>query len=414
MLAPTDNDPNTECSYYDIVIVGAGLVGAACAALLGQYLTNSRIAVIDAGKAPQLPSLAVDEPVFDPRVVALTHASQQLFDELGLWGTIRNQRACNYTKMHVWDCDGTASLHFDAADIQQQSLGYIVENSLLLCSVLDKIEQQNNVILLHGLSVESLTYDGTGVCLECSDGSQLSARLLVAADGGQSKVRQLSNMPVREWEYHHKAIVATVKSEKNHQYTAWQNFLPSGPLAFLPLDHPSGQYCSIVWSAENEKADTLMALSDRSFSKELSRAFEHRLGETINVSQRFSFPLAQRHAVDYISESIVLIGDAAHTIHPLAGQGVNLGLLDAQALVMELRRAVERGIVINDASVLRRYQRQRKTHNLEVMLLMEGLKRLFGSRQLIVRWLRNMGMRKINEFSLLKNWLAKQAIRNNE
>ncbi|ODS24750.1 hypothetical protein AB835_02210 [Candidatus Endobugula sertula] len=400
-----------------MVIVGAGLVGASCAALLAKNITpksDLQIAVIDAGKAPELPSLDEDAPEFDPRVVALTHTSQQLFEKLGVWEVIQSQRACSYTEMRVWDDEGTASIHFRATDIQQRQLGYIVENSVLLCAVSDYIQQQDNIMLLCGVSVESLAQSDSGVVLQCTDGSLLSADLLVAADGGQSKIRELTNISVREWEYEHKAIVATVRSENSHRHTAWQNFLSSGPLAFLPLEHPSEQYCSIVWSVEDEKADWLMGLDEQAFGQELACAFEYCLGSILNVSQRFCFPLVQCHAVDYMSNGVVLIGDAAHTIHPLAGQGVNLGLLDVQALVCELERAIKRDMVIYEPSVLRRYQRQRKGHNLQVMLLMEGLKRLFGNRQLTIRWLRNIGMKKVNEFSLLKNWLAKQAIRNNE
>jgi 2-octaprenylphenol hydroxylase len=410
--------------HYDIVVVGAGLVGATFVALLLQQQKNSeqplRIALIDGGPAPTLPNLTEStQTTFDPRVVALTQASQTVFENLGLWVTITDQRACRYTKMHVWDNDGTASIKFDAKEMHLPQLGHIVENSLLQCAVLDYIATQESVTVLRGLTVEALDSEKNSAdkkqrIVSCSDGTILSASLLVAADGGQSKLRALAGMSVRKWEYEHKAIVATVQSTKSHQFTAWQNFLSTGPLAFLPLDHPSEEYCSIVWSVDTEAADALMALDDTAFSDALARAFEHRLGPIKSVSRRFCFPLLQRHAVDYVGDSLVLIGDAAHTIHPLAGQGVNLGLLDAQALANELTRAVERDLIINHASVLRRYQRRRKAHNLEVMLLMEGFKRLFGSRHILFRWMRNVGMKKINQWSFLKNLLAKQAINNHE
>jgi 2-octaprenylphenol hydroxylase len=426
----------TEHKQYDVVVVGAGLVGASFVALLAQQITDTasasssstpiRIAVIDGATAPRVPQPAphVDQaPAFDPRVVALTHASQQLFKTVGVWQTITEQRACAYTHMHVWDNDGTASIDFSAADIQQEQLGYIVENSILQCAVLDALHDYMDtshvqIDIMRGVSVKALHTVGQHTSqvteIECSDARVLSARLVVAADGAQSIIRELSDIPVRAWEYEHKAIVATVKSEKSHQLTAWQNFLSSGPLAFLPLDHVSHQYCSIVWSLDNEKADAMMALDESQFCQQLGRAFEHRLGQVESISPRFCFPLTQRHAVDYSRDNIVLIGDAAHTIHPLAGQGVNLGLLDAQALVIEIMRALERQLAVNEPSILRRYQRKRKAHNVEVMLLMEGFKRLFGSRQLLVRWLRNVGMKKVNEWYLLKNWLAKQAIKNDE
>lgn len=403
---------SSDKNHYDIIVVGAGLVGASFTALLAVQ-THLRIALIDGGAEPSLPSLEKNPPEFDPRVVALTHASQSMFEHLGVWETIQSQRACAYTKMHVWDNDGTARIDFDADEIHQEHLGHIVENSLLQCAVLDKIQQQQHITLLRGVQVVAIDHQAESTLVRCDDGITRSATLLVAADGGQSKIRELENIKTREWDYQHKAIVATVRSSDSHQYTAWQNFLSSGPLAFLPLDHASEEYCSIVWSLETEKADAIMALDEDKFCTALARAFEHRLGDVQSVSQRFCFPLQQRHAVEYSHHHTVLIGDAAHTIHPLAGQGVNLGLLDAQALAVEINRAVERNLPINHASILRRYQRQRKANNLEVMLLMEGFKRLFGSRLLLVRWLRNVGVRKVNSFPLLKNWLARQAIKNN-
>lgn len=410
------NEKNNQ--VFDIVIVGGGLVGASFAALLAQRQRDTmtshtplRIAIIDGGKEPSAPMVDQDHPQFDPRVVALTHASEHVFSSLGLWEHIQQQRACAYTTMHVWDNDGTANIQFSANDIQQKHLGHIVENALLQRALLDYIEAQSCITLLRGIQVERIDKQAKTTTLFCNDGSQLTAELVVAADGGQSTIRALANINTREWDYHHKAIVATVRSSQAHQLTAWQNFLSTGPLAFLPLDHPSQQYCSIVWSLDTDKADEIMALNDDDFCHAISRAFQHRLGDALSVSQRYSFPLHQRHATDYFADNIVLIGDAAHTIHPLAGQGVNLGLLDASALVQEIVRGIERGLPLAEPSILRRYQRQRKANNVEVMLLMEGLKRLFGSKHIAVRWLRNAGLKKVNEWSLLKNWLAKQAIK---
>jgi 2-octaprenylphenol hydroxylase len=418
-------DKQEPSTHYDIIVVGGGLVGASFVSLLAKWQADEqpsplRIALIDAGKEPSLPNVGQQpdkkNAQFDPRVVALTHASQSLFTALGLWEKIQRQRACAYKSMHVWDHDGTANIQFSAQEIQQQQLGHIVENSILQCALVGYIADQSCVDVLRGIAVESIVVgrlekEATVTTLLCDDGVRLSADLVIAADGGQSTIRRLANMHTREWDYHHKAIVATVRSSQSHQFTAWQNFLPSGPLAFLPLNHPSEQYCSIVWSLESEKADEMMALNDDDFCHAVSRALQHRLGDAVSVSQRYSFPLHQRHAIHYVSDNVVLMGDAAHTIHPLAGQGVNLGLLDAQALAQEIIRGVERELPVNEPSILRRYQRQRKANNVEVMLLMEGLKRLFGNKNIAVRWLRNVGLKKVNEFTVLKNWLAKQAIK---
>ncbi len=400
---------------YDIIIIGAGLVGASFAALLSQRIDTEknplRIALIAGGQAPNLPEFSASDPKFDPRVVALTHSSQALLQEMGVWQQIQ-QRVCQYTDMHVWDNEGTASIHFAAKEIQQTHLGSIAENSVVLHAVLQDLDTIPFVDIFRGTRVTTIEKSRDGSTrLGCDNDVCLRTSLVVAADGGQSRLRALADMPTREWDYQHKAIVATVESESSHQWTAWQNFLSSGPLAFLPLQHSSERYCSIVWSLETEKADRMMALDDQDFCHQLGGAFEHRLGKVVSVSQRFCFPLRQRHALDYHKDNIVLIGDAAHTIHPLAGQGVNLGLLDASALSNEIARALQRGLLLGDESVMRRYQRKRKMHNVEVMLLMEALKRLFGGRQLWLRWLRNTGLNMVNHVQPLKNWFAKQAIR---
>ena len=407
----------------DIVIVGAGLVGATLAAAIATKPDNASLSIvlIDQGAEPTPPLLDSDKPVFDPRVVALTETSIRLFKSIDVWPLVLNQRACPYQKMAVWDNDGTGQIEFDAHDLQQKSLGVIVENSILLSSVLTRLADLNNITLIRHQSVEQIkshqpfaeqikeSHQQKHISL--SDGRCILANLLVAADGGQSKVRELLHLPIRQWSYQQQSIVTIVKSEKSHQNTAWQNFLSSGPLAFLPLNHPSEQYCSIVWSADEQYAQQLMKSTDSEFKQQLAKAFQYRMGQVLSIEPRVCFPLIQRHAINYIAPQLALVGDAAHTIHPLAGQGVNLGLLDASVLAAEVTRASKRQLSLMDESILRRYQRQRKRHNLEFMLLMEGLKQLFGSRHLAVRWLRNQGMHKVNNFGPIKRWLAKQAIK---
>jgi len=416
-------DPNTRSEaqtpaslHYDLVIIGAGMVGSAmaCALASDSRSKNIRIAVIEAGGPPRLPP----EGQFDPRVVALTHASKKLLDSIRVWDTISLQRACPYTDMHVWDADGTGNIHFDCRDVQRSELGHIVENSLITSTLLQKLAHLQQVDLLQPACLESLERDaknGSPV-LQLEDGRQVHASLVIAADGAHSKLRQLADFRTREWDYDHQAIVTTVKTEKPHQHTAWQRFMGSGPLAFLPLedewqDYNSGAHnSSIVWSCKPELAAELMALDDAEFAVRLGQAFEYKLGEIESVAQRYSFPLRQRHAIDYIKPGVVLIGDAAHTVHPLAGQGVNLGLLDVCALRDEIFRACERDLPLTEQSILRRYQRSRKTHNLAVMGLMEGFKRLFGANNITLRWARNEGMRQLNNLSNLKSEVIKQAM----
>ena len=243
------------------------------------------------------------------------------------------------------------------------------------------------------------------------DGRYLQAKLLIAADGANSSIRQYFNFSTKEWDYGHKAIVSTIQTECPNQQTAWQRFMPTGPLAFLPLNNNGDLHqCSIVWSQETEVADSLLSLDDQQFCDQLSAASEHCLGKVLAVETRFAIPLRQRHAANYVAHRVALLGDAAHTIHPLAGQGANLGFADVTALVDEIERAVARGNDIGELSTLTRYQRRRKPDNLTTMAAMEGFKRLFGADNLGLRLLRNMGMSKLNGIRPLKNTIIKKAM----
>lgn len=400
---------------YDVIILGGGMVGATMARLLAD--SSLQIAVIDRGNfkiATQSSSPDV-EPDFDPRVSALTPASKQLLTDIGVWQTIARSRYCPYTNMDVWDAEGTGSISFSARDIDQDELGCIVENSLVLQGLYEQLQEFDNVQLLAGEVISRLHEPATGfAALETESGALISARLVIAADGANSILRKLAGFRTREWDYNHAALVTTVRTEQAHAATARQRFMATGPLAFLPLS--TGQaddrqhYCSIVWSAEPELAEQLMAMDDEQFCQHLGQAFEHRLGKIKGCAQRYSFPLRQRHAVDYVKNSIVLIGDAAHSIHPLAGQGVNLGFQDALALQQVLLSGVATGREINDPLLLQRYQRARKGHNLGMMWIMEGFKHLFAQQSLPLRWLRNVGLKSVDNVGLVKNHLARRAM----
>lgn len=406
-----------ETNEFDVVIAGAGMVGASLACLLEH--SSLRIALIDQRPINSGESFFdKQQPKFDPRVSAFTKASKQLFIELGIWQDIAEKRSCGYQGMQVWDAQGTGSIHFSAADINQTELGTIVENSIVTTALHRKLANIENLHVLPPFTIEQLReiqIDGEQLLqLESSDGDTLRAKLLVAADGANSKIRQLANFTTKEWDYNHQALVTTVRTEKAHGNTARQCFLETGPLAFLPLSPEPGSddqhYCSIVWSMVPEKAEEVMSLTDDEFKVQLALALEKELGEVEWVDQRFVFPLRQRHATDYVKDNIVLVGDAAHTIHPLAGQGVNLGLLDVKALAEELIRGIGAGRKISDATVLRRYQRQRIGHNLGMMWLMEGFKQLFAEQNLTARWLRNIGMNSVDNMSIVKNQLARRAM----
>ncbi|MES2675458.1 MAG: UbiH/UbiF/VisC/COQ6 family ubiquinone biosynthesis hydroxylase [Pseudomonadota bacterium] len=393
---------------YDIIIVGAGLVGAALACAIAQQncAASLRIALIEAGGVIQ----HFSGENFDPRVVALTHASQKLLTKIGVWEKIINQRACAYNEMEVWDGEGTANIHFSAAEVRQDYLGHIIENSVIVTALREKLLHYPQITLIQPAAVVALNRNET-TQIVLDNGATLTTKLLIAADGAQSKVRELGKFPTREWDYGHTAIITTVQTEFPHQATAWQRFMRRGPLAFLPLPSTNEKYfCSIVWSAEHELANELMVMEDADFCARLGFAFEHRLGKILHTATRIAISLRQRHAKDYIQPQIVLVGDAAHNIHPLAGQGVNIGLLDVAALAQEIERAGKRGVPLNDFSILRRYQRQRLASNLMMMSAMEAFKQLFGSSSLMLNWLRNNGMRQLNSLTTIKKFIVNVAM----
>ncbi len=393
---------------FDIVIVGAGLVGAslACAIAQESNAQDLRIALIEAGGDAQ----HFEGELFDPRVVALTQASQNLLAKIGVWNEVLQTRACAYRDMHVWDGEGTADIHFNCAEVRENHLGHIVENSVIVTALRKKIAEHSQITVIQPAKIVNLIRKDN-VQIELDNGVLLTTNLLIAADGAQSTVRELAAFETREWDYGHKAIVTTVQTEFPNQATAWQRFMRTGPLAFLPLSTTNQKhFCSIVWSAETDLADELMQLNDAEFCARLGFAFEHKLGKIIHAAERFAIPLRQRHAKTYIQPNIVLVGDAAHNIHPLAGQGVNLGLLDVIALAQEVERALNRKIPLNDFSILRRYQRQRLAGNLIMMSAMEAFKRLFGSESLMLTWLRNSGMRQLNSVTELKKIIVKAAM----
>lgn len=409
-------------SDYDIVIVGAGITGATMALALAD--SGLRIAVID--------SRPLQDPVataaggmddYDARVSAITAASQRLLADLGVWQTLPAGRLCAYTRMHVHERDGTGSIDFAARDIHAPALGHIVENSVLIGALHDRLRQLagapeggTRLTVLAPATLQSYMADPEhGAQLTLDDGQSLRAGLLIAADGANSPLRRLAGFDTREWDYEHHAIVTTIKTRDPHQFTARQCFMDEGVLAFLPLasadDAPDAQqYCSIVWSLLPDRAAELLAMDDDAFCSALGQVSEHWLGPVTGCAQRYSFPLRQRHARHYYRDAVVLIGDAAHSIHPLAGQGANLGLLDVQVLAEELLRAGKTGRALTDPLVLRRYQRRRKPHNLAMMAMMEGFKRLYADQPLAVRWLRNTGMRAVDQWPLLKNRLIREAM----
>lgn len=393
-------------STADIVIVGAGMVGSLLAALLKN--SGLRIVLLEraAVSAPQ------KADAFEPRVSALTRASENLLRHVGAWDAMAAQRLCPYEAMTVWDADGSGRVQFSARELGESHLGVLVENRLLQWALTEAASQAGNIELRCPAQLETLERLPDCWRLTLASGESIKANLVIGADGAQSAVRQFANIPVSESDYGQRAIVTTVRTEMPHQYTAWQRFMSTGPLAFLPLLTAEGDahHSSIVWSQDEAEAQRLLGLDDEAFRRELGFAFEHTLGEVQWADKRFSFPLRAQHARDYAREGLALIGDAAHAIHPLAGQGVNLGLLDAAVLAEEILRARERNIAWWSEATLERYSRRRRAHNTLILNSMTGFRRLFASHNPLMVVARNIGLNATNSLLPLKQEFARVAM----
>ena len=389
----------------DLLIVGAGMVGSALALSLRDSGLN--ILVVDGGPLTVKPFVA-DAP-FEARVSALSIASQRILERLGVWDGIVARRVSPYSDMHVWDGSGTGKVHFSASSVHAEVLGHIVENRVVQDALIERLHD-SDIGLLADARLEQMRHSGDDWLLTLSDGRTLRSPLVVAADGANSTVRRMTGTATREWDYLHHAIVTSVRTADSHRKTAWQRFTDDGPLAFLPLDREGEHWCSIVWSVTPEQSERLMKLDDERFCRELEQAFEGRLGQVISADPRLCVPLRQRHAKRYVAPGLALIGDAAHTIHPLAGQGVNLGFLDAAVLAEVLRGAFERGERLADERVLSRYERRRMPHNLALMAAMEGFERLFQADSLPVRLLRNAGLKMVDHSAEAKALFVRQAL----
>lgn len=397
----------------DIVVCGGGMAGLAQALALAD--TGLRIALLDQGQQPPTFDACranLPHSPFSSRVSAITPASQAFLNKLGAWPLLAALRSCAYREMQVWDSEGSGQIHFSADSLHSECLGHIVENHLLVVA-LAECARQRDISLRFGVGLKGLQR-GTGHwLLQLDDGTEFSCRLLIGADGAASRVRSLCEMPVREWSYEQRAIVCTVRCAQPHAYTAWQSFLPTGPLAFLPLydgEASEQRCCSIVWSCDEPLAGELLALPKEAFAACLASAFERRLGEVELLDQPRAFPLQQRHACDYVKAGAALVGDAAHSIHPLAGQGINLGFADAAVLAEVVQQALQRGEPWDGEQVLSRYARRRKPENLAMMAAMEGFKRGFGSETLWLRLLRNQGLNLVDRARPLKDFLMKRAM----
>lgn len=387
-------------------IVGGGMVGGALAALLGQQRSAfDRVVLIEAGTAP-----VMTEDV-DLRVVALSAASQAILDHAGAWDAIAAERISPYREMMVWDAASApgkpGSLHFSAAELAAPALGHIVENQLIRYALWQQLEALDSVEIQSGTSVTRMVADEDQVDLTLDDGGSLSCDLVVAADGARSPLREMLGIKTQRRPYHQKGVVTNLRCERDHKETAWQRFLAGGPLAFLPL---ADGRCSIVWSCEDAEAERLLALDDTAFLLEVEAASDHVLGAMLECGPRAAFPLHLLHADEYCRQRIVLVGDAAHSIHPLAGQGVNLGLLDAAALAETIEDAIADGRDIGDRAVLRCYERWRKGDNLAMLSALDGINRLFKNPSPAAGIVRGFGLSAVNALPAARKLFMRRAM----
>lgn len=392
---------------YDIVIAGAGMVGLTVSCLLCEGLQDHslRLAVLEAHPSARF-TPAED---IDLRVSAVSRASQAVLRAAGAWPAIASARISPYRDMRVWSHQGrwddAHALHFDCADIGEPDLGHIIENRLIQDALLRRLERVAAVDIASPARVTGLNACDGQIALQLSGRRKLTARLLIAADGADSRCRALMEIPTIGWSYGQRAVVTHARFEHPHGQTAFQRFLPDGPLALLPL---SDGRCSIVWSTSEDNAFRLEELESTTFDKELSSATDRVLGAVVSSRRRASFPLRLLHARRYTAPRFALVGDSAHAVHPLAGQGANMGFIDAAALVQVLLDGLDQGHDPGDEIVLRRYERWRKGENLVVIAALDGLKRLFGSKPL--QTLARPALSIINRSAAAKNLLIRRAM----
>ena len=364
----------------DVVVAGGGVVGAACALALAR--TGLEVALVEGARPLQWQR---DRP--DLRVYAFAADNAALLQDLGIWTEVRAARAHPYRRMRVWDAAGGGELAFDADAFGRSELGWIVEHGLLLDRLWAALPGAG--VRVHcPARVEALEQAGNGgdcVRLQLDDGMQLQARIAIAADGAQSTLRGLAGLEVDRHDYGQRGVVAYVASERAHEDTAWQRFLPGGPLAFLPCADGSS---SIVWTLSDADAERVLALDDESFGRALTQAFDARLGAVRALSPRAAFPLRRQLVRDYVSNRVLVLGDAAHVVHPLAGQGVNLGLRDVAALRDGIIAAQRARRAWDAPSRLARWARARKSENALAAHAFDGINRLYGSNGVAATLLR--------------------------
>lgn len=454
----TANELAQDVPFYDVVIVGGGVVGSALACQLKsqRMFHGKKVALIETETPPSAGPVEEDTP--DLRVYTITPASQALFESAQVWNKIADSHRASFKDMQVWDSHGDGFIRFDASKAGRESLGHVVESKVLVRALHDRMNELAAATddpeplklycpakLKHYKRPNAASYASE---IGLADGTRMKTSLVVAADGANSIVRTLSALGTWGWDYDQKAVVATVKTDVSN-HTAWQRFFPTGPLALLPM---RDGYSSIVWSCSAEMAEELTSMEPEQFVARLNEALlappqspvppefpglpilsdlvkgvDHAVNTVMSATaltdpfvappkpvevcgRRFAFPLKMNHAVSYVKRGVALVGDSAHTIHPLAGQGLNLGLADVQSLSDVLVNGVKHGEALHDQFFLQRYEDDRKAANVRMAMAMDGFKRLFGPTPDPVRVARNVGMGTLNAVEPVKNVIMRYAM----
>lgn len=389
--------------HFDCVVVGGGMVGAASALTLAQL--GLQVALVE----KFIPNEFLPEQAVDLRVSAISLASKNLLSQLDAWQAIELMRTCPYKRLGVWEHE-SAYTEFNADEIEQQQLGYIVENRVIQLSLWQQINALKNITTFCPESLIALNQDGDKAILTLTNRT-ISAKLVVGADGAQSKVREMSAIGMTGWDYQQSAMLINVETSLNQQDITWQQFHQTGPVAFLPLAGKSqlGGYASLVWYHQSDELTRLATLTNLQLEKEIIKHFPKKLGG-IKVLNKGSFPLTRRHANTYQNKRVLLLGDAAHTINPMAGQGVNLGFKDVLALQHVIADAINHGEVWHNEAVLGRYEKARRKENLIMMSTMDALYAAFSHPSPIVKAIRNVGLLAINKVPVLNTTIKNKAL----
>lgn len=403
-MAKTNNSHGSKELDADVIIVGGGHAGCILAALLG--MQGLRTVCID--KDDPAASLKSD---FDGRTTAISYASKQVIEKAGAWDALIPD-ACPILDIQITEEESPTLLNFPLHEVDAPAFGWIVENRKLREILFERLSQLPTVSHLAPVSIETITRSANSVTVTLADGRSIRAPLIIGADGKKSFIRDWMGIDTRGWSYNQKAIVSVTEHENPHNNTAWENFRKNGPFAILPMqDSAKGKHRSfIVWTEDDKTAASTLQWSDESFNAAIQERFPSSYGRVFSTGQRFAYPLELKHAHSYIAERSALVSDAAHAIHPIAGQGLNLGLRDVETLARLLGEAARKNEDLGNAALLRQYQKLRYADNMIMAGATDGLNKLFSNNSGMLRHARKLGLRLIQKMPRTRKFFMLQAM----